>query len=258
MPNLTELTCAGCGERFMKLANQIKSAQKRRNQTKFYCDLKCANDSQKISAPERVCKKCGKLFNKRDHHGNPQQFCSTGCSNAYRIQHETTCLNCDKTFTKINSNRFCSRKCGKEFAVEDKIVIQGSQTKRFCIRCNTREVFNKKRICDSCYSKELSPIRVLSLNGYQGITLEDLKASAKNNHQFQTKLRTHSRKTYFDSNRPKICDHCGYNKHVDVCHIQDVKNFHPDTLITVVNSLDNLVAFCPKHHWEFDHNIPLS
>jgi predicted restriction endonuclease len=49
------------------------------------------------------------------------------------------------------------------------------------------------------------------------------------------------------------CEVCGYNTHVEVCHIKSVSSFSDDTLITEINSIDNLVGLCPNHHWEFDN-----
>lgn len=71
--------------------------------------------------------------------------------------------------------------------------------------------------------------------------------------KFHGKLRGLSRKAYLKSDKPKECHNCGYAKHFDVCHVKDVKDFDGQTLVTEVNSLDNLIALCPNCHWEFDH-----
>ena len=47
----------------------------------------------------------------------------------------------------------------------------------------------------------------------------------------------------------------GYDKHYEVCHIKAVSDFSEDTPITVINHIDNLVALCPNHHWEFDNGL---
>lgn len=46
---------------------------------------------------------------------------------------------------------------------------------------------------------------------------------------------------------------CGYSKHVEICHVKDICEFSIETLITEINSIKNLKALCPTHHWEFDH-----
>ncbi len=58
---------------------------------------------------------------------------------------------------------------------------------------------------------------------------------------------------YRKSSRLKACAVRGYNLHYEVCHIKPISAFLPTDFIADVNNLDNLVALCPNHHWEFDH-----
>lgn len=51
------------------------------------------------------------------------------------------------------------------------------------------------------------------------------------------------------------CRACGYDKHFEVCHIKAVTDFTDDTLISEINSPDNLVPLCPNCHWEFDNGL---
>lgn len=51
------------------------------------------------------------------------------------------------------------------------------------------------------------------------------------------------------------CEHCGYSKHVELAHIKAVSDFDDSSLLSEVNSPDNLKALCPNCHWEFD-NLP--
>ena len=48
---------------------------------------------------------------------------------------------------------------------------------------------------------------------------------------------------------------CGYDKHYEIAHIKPVSDFEDDALITEINSIDNLIALCPNHHWEFDNGL---
>lgn len=56
------------------------------------------------------------------------------------------------------------------------------------------------------------------------------------------------------SGLPQCCILCGYSKHIDVCHIKDISSFTNESLISEINDLNNLVALCKNHHWEFDHD----
>ena len=51
------------------------------------------------------------------------------------------------------------------------------------------------------------------------------------------------------------CIHCGYDKHIEVCHRRSLASFPGETPISVVNSLANLAGLCPNCHWEFDHGL---
>ena len=49
------------------------------------------------------------------------------------------------------------------------------------------------------------------------------------------------------------CAKCGYDKHVELCHIKDIANFDDDSLLSEVNSRNNIIQLCPNCHWEFDN-----
>lgn len=53
----------------------------------------------------------------------------------------------------------------------------------------------------------------------------------------------------------KFCENCGYDKHVEICHIKAISKFPSDTLVSEINSSSNLLALCPNCHWEFDNGI---
>lgn len=74
--------------------------------------------------------------------------------------------------------------------------------------------------------------------------------------QWQTARSTiqkDARKIYITSNKPKRCICCGYDKHFEVAHIKAVSDFDDDVLISEINNIDNLIALCPNHHWEYDN-----
>lgn len=49
------------------------------------------------------------------------------------------------------------------------------------------------------------------------------------------------------------CSKCGYDKHVEICHIKPIHTFSEDTLLTEINDVSNLIALCPNCHWELDN-----
>lgn len=66
-------------------------------------------------------------------------------------------------------------------------------------------------------------------------------------------IRGHARRTYRSSGRPKQCFVCGYSLHYDVAHIKDINSYPMTATLNEINNIDNLVALCKNHHWEFDH-----
>ena len=68
-------------------------------------------------------------------------------------------------------------------------------------------------------------------------------------------IRGMARTSYRHSGRDRVCHNCGYNKHVEICHIKPICDFPDTTSINVVNGPDNLVALCPNCHWEYDKGL---
>ncbi len=68
-------------------------------------------------------------------------------------------------------------------------------------------------------------------------------------------VRHHARKAVIGIKR--ACTSCGYNLHVDVCHIKAIKDFNDSALISEINALSNLTFLCKNHHWELDNGYPI-
>lgn len=115
-----------------------------------------------------------------------------------------------------------------------------------CFACGLPCSASRKR-CPSCISKRSwkKSIGVETLGSMRG------KGNANRGGRYPY-IRVHSRNTYIESGQPMSCKVCGYNYHVDVCHIKDLRDYPEDTLISEVNHISNLVALCKNHHWEFD------
>jgi len=90
--------------------------------------------------------------------------------------------------------------------------------------------------------------------GYlEGITKKEFFESKGVYYKFRAVIRRHAHYIYHKNNGEKKCKVCGYEKHVEVCHIKSVSSFGENDLITEINSFNNLVGLCPNHHWEFDN-----
>ncbi len=69
-------------------------------------------------------------------------------------------------------------------------------------------------------------------------------------------IQRHARTTFKLSDKKKCCLECGYDKHYEVCHKKSVSSFNDEAnIVDEINNINNLVALCPNHHWEFDNGI---
>lgn len=85
------------------------------------------------------------------------------------------------------------------------------------------------------------------------MTIKEVRQEAK--YQASARIRELARGVYKNSGRPKYCLVCNYDAHYEVCHIIGISEFPEDTLVSVVNHIDNLIAMCRNHHWELDNGI---
>lgn len=68
-------------------------------------------------------------------------------------------------------------------------------------------------------------------------------------------MRRIARELYKRAGLPRICQNCGYDKHVEICHVQAIGTFPEDTPVYIVSGIENLVALCPNCHWGFDNSV---
>lgn len=158
------------------------------------------------------------------------------------------CLQCYKLFNKWpgdclrSPQHFCSNSCAATFN-----NVKFHKRKKLmhpCATCST-EVWRKRKYC----KKECDPQFV----DWSKVTIGTIrKRSTMNKH---VAIRCHANRIYKLAKKPDYCAICAYSKCYQVCHIKAVKNFSNSTVMTVVNSLNNLIALCPNHHWELDHNL---
>jgi hypothetical protein len=146
--------------------------------------------------------------------------------------------NCGKETT---NPKYCCKSCAA--IVNNAIFPKKTRKPHYCKYCGA-EIFGRTTVCGDC-----NPSKV----DWSKITYDQI--SSRPAYQKNSRIRTLARKLYQNSNKPQKCMMCGYDKHFHVCHIKPISSFPGHTAISTINDLDNLVALCPNHHWEFDHNI---
>lgn len=81
-------------------------------------------------------------------------------------------------------------------------------------------------------------------------TLNDFSYERKDANRY-SKIRGQAR--CVAKKREQKCTKCGYDKHVETCHIKAINSFPMDTPISIINSEENLILLCPNCHWEKDN-----
>jgi hypothetical protein len=117
-----------------------------------------------------------------------------------------------------------------------------------CIDCGSW-CGSGRKYCKPCRQKKKQELKEQCINSKKS------DAIYSNGHisNRYAKIRYHARHDY-----EKIitkCQKCGYDKHVEICHIKSIKEFEDSATIAEINHKSNIVGLCPNCHWEFDHGL---
>lgn len=175
-----------------------------------------------------------------------QRYQCRQCKRKYRMdtqpkaEFKLTHNHCLQCGSETTNERFCSRTCAATYNGK-----RYPKRKKYCKYCGTR-IHGQRTVCDECNPSYVD---------WSKRTIGDIQKSAK--YQVSAALRTLARQEFAKSDRLRVCQNCGYDKHVEVCHIKGINTFSPDTPVLIVSSIDNLVGLCPNCHWGFDHGLLL-
>lgn len=183
-----------------------------------------------MSKQEVKCKKCSKKFFKKTSEikRSKNNFCSNSCANSY-------------------NNKYSDRKHGPnrrvfKYCKECGILIDNRNT-----YCNEHKPV--RNIDGQIIDPKNTGIKPLALR-----TIEQVESLCSKHANRYGSIRDNARLVAKKLGLLKKCKICGYNKHVETCHIKDISKFNKNILISEVNSPENLVGLCKNHHWELDHN----
>lgn len=177
--------------------------------------------------------------------GREHSFCSTKCSTKHNDKTiNINCKQCDKQFKRTKNNikevNFCNKKCA---AIYNGKKYPKKKKEKTCESCPTK-IYANRTYCKPCYEEKF-------LVDWNKITYGELKGRYQ--YQRNTRIRSLARKKYFSDNRPNKCYNCGYEKHVEICHIKAISDHEDGCVISDINSKDNTIALCPNCHWELDY-----
>jgi hypothetical protein len=140
--------------------------------------------------------------------------------------------------------------CGEIIKVGEKQKVSEVRKKYFCNQSCSAIFNNKKREKNIPTQKKDRPEKFSYLNG---LTKREFFEMKEIYYKFRSQIRKHAQYVYEKNEGGRVCKVCGYDKHIQVCHIKSVSSFKDDDLITDINSKNNLVGLCPNHHWEYDN-----
>jgi hypothetical protein len=180
-----------------------------------------------------------------------QRYLCKNCKRKYKVGPRmqfklglNPCLQCGKMTLKP---QFCSQSCSSTYSNlhHPKRYEKRRQNKRryHCKHCGI-EIPKGRTTCD-----EHNP----SIVDWDARTIASITDRAS--YQIHGQIRFRARYVYYKSDRPKYCINCGYDTHIEVCHIRAIADFPPETPIGEINNLQNLAALCPNCHWELDNGV---
>lgn len=161
------------------------------------------------------------------------------------------CLHCQK---ETKNAKCCSQSCWGKC-----LPHRAKKKPVSCITCGIQisEKYKRKKFCDKCRKQ---PMRDCGkLNDWSQITFNTLLSHNPSIFHVHNRIRQAARNKIFpkrkNASHVKVCEYCGYNRTVEVCHIKPIASFSRDEPISSINSLDNLICLCPNCHWEFDNGL---
>jgi len=184
---------------------------------------------------------------------NPK-FCSKNCAGIIN----------NSLYPKRKTTKFCrvddcknTRSSWKSTLCSEHMYLKGIRLKPFT---NNKRRERKQHYCEVCekrigYRQKYCDEHRIALK-YN--TLKDVRNSlaVKDKHPSWAAayIRTNNRTVNKELlNLP--CARCGYDKHVELCHIKPLAAFTEDALVTEINHRDNVIQLCRNCHWEMDHAL---
>lgn len=147
---------------------------------------------------------------------------------------------CEYCGAKTKNPKYC---CRSHAAKVNNLTPKRKKKIGCCVSCSS-EISHKRKFCDNC-----SP----NIVDWSTVTLADIHA--KRSYGRNSRVRALARAFWIRQCFPLVCAICGYDRHVDIAHIVAISSFPLDTPVSVVNSVENLVALCKNHHWEHDNGL---
>jgi len=158
------------------------------------------------------------------------------------------CLHCQK---ETSNPRFCSRSCATSFT--NKLSPKRKLTKK-CSKCENIVRNYRSKLCENHFKE----MKLASNEEYKNRTMGFYRSKECLQKLHKSSIHAHVRglcRLWLKHLTKLPCKICGYDKHVELCHIKPLSSFSDTDLISEVNSESNVVQLCPNCHWELDRGL---
>ena len=157
-----------------------------------------------------------------------------------------------KSLENYYKNPNICKSCGCFIKVGENQKVSEVRKKQFCNQSCNATFNNKVRYRETKPKKEKKE-KLEKFSYFEGVTKKQFFDKKGVYYLYRAAIRRHAHFIFNSLGGDQKCKVCGYDKHVEVCHIKSVSSFDDNDLITDINSFDNLIGLCPNHHWEFDN-----
>lgn len=170
------------------------------------------------------------------------------------------CLNskCNKEFdVDYKGRKFCSRSCAATYnnTKYPKRVSKYKDNDNF-ISFNSYKYKKRCPICGESMCQESKTCilckKALTVERQYQTLLKDVTYMGNSRIKY-SQVRKLARKFLDLWEIPQKCKICGYDLHVQACHLISISEFNVTSRLIDVNGPGNLIYLCPNHHWELDN-----
>lgn len=159
------------------------------------------------------------------------------------------CLQCN---TETSNPKFCSRSCSASYTNTHQPKRKKSLIQCCVPGCANPARWGKRSRCETHYLDYLTRKEVKGNTPIGDFRKKE--SVSKDRSWVNVHIRQFAR-IHFKHLTEMPCANCGYDKHVELCHIQPISSFPDSATVFEVNATDNIIQLCPNCHWELDHGL---
>lgn len=234
------LECEHCHKLFYAYKALIVNAINYNKSKCKFCSQECYHNSVKVGKVKVICEFCNseKYISLKEYNRSITKkfFCTRAESNLY--------------FNKLKKHSYIDKVSDAKFI---EIINESSTISEVYKKLGYKANGRKSKIINRCkelglnYNKFIFSLCVL--------TKQELYSRRSSWQSYRSTVRKYAVEMYKNSGLPMSCAICGYDKYVEIAHIKAVHTFDSIIPLSTISNIDNLIALCPNHHYEYDNGL---